>query len=120
MGVGFGNRSKFDLVPPTPILLAYLCLRCNVYLSEEIDGIWARAQPRALRKKGERLEQYLLHLVYKYENSPFGGLCLFPKDRCVSRSMVLESDKLFRRTMGNDFFNLTFCGTPKNVQPSYG
>ena len=47
---------------------AYLCLRSNGYLSEEIDGNLSRAQPRALRKKGHSLKEYLLH--FKYGDPP--------------------------------------------------
>ena len=57
---------------------AYLYLKSNVYLSEEIGGIWSKAQPRALRKKGHSLEEYLLHLLYNYGNPPLAIFARFP------------------------------------------
>ena len=53
--------------PTSSFLLAcaYHWMRCNVHLSEEIVGIWSRAQPQAPRKKGQSLGEYPLHLLYK-------------------------------------------------------
>ena len=87
---------------------AHLCLRSHVYLSKEIVGIWSRAEPPDLHKKGQSLQQYLLRL--QIWESPFGGLCLFSVVSTTPRTSVsldrrlLESDKVFRRTAGNDFF----------------
>ena len=56
--------------------------------------------------------------------SPFGDFWLFsvavttPRPAVSLDLWLLKSDKLFR-TVGNDLF-LTFCWTPKNLQPSYG
>ena len=83
----------------------YICLKSNVYLREEIDGIWSGA----LRQKGTKSGEVSSSLYLQIWESPFSDFCLFSVAFTTPRTAVsldrslLESDKLFR-IVEKDFF----------------